>query len=272
MSKLLVAPLEALTDDRLSDQQRRVLLTLFSFRGKVSDTVWPGRELIGQRANIKDLGRVGKCTTALCEMGWLVKWKTGYSGHNTYRLTFPDVLNSTLTAEEVHLESCLSLEAESAPNDESSFGAESAPHSGQNTPPHSGQDLPSALNTPLAQTNQQTIYKKIYLDVSDPLIDLYKEFIDHRIEKKDALSQYKFTLYLKSVQRCVDALHVTPEFVIEKTIEAGWKSVEPSWLEGRLPQGKARVSKKSDSLRDRSLKEALTDTTWATEPLFGSDL
>jgi len=258
MNKILVAPLEALTDTRLTDQQRRVLLTLFSFRGKVSDTVWPGRELIGQRANIKDLGRVGKCTTALCELGWLVKWKTGYSGHNTYRLTFPDALNSALTAEEVHLESCLSLEAESAPNDESSFGAESAPHSGQNTPPHSGQDLPTALNKPVEQTNQQTIYKKIYLDLNDPLIDLYKEFIDHRIQKKDSLTQYKFTLYLKSVQRCVDELNVTPEFVIEKTIEAGWKSVEPSWLSNRNP--KVNVS---DSLRKQSISDALTDRTWA---------
>jgi hypothetical protein len=265
MSKLLVAPLEALTDDRLTDQERRVLLTLFSFRGKVSDTVWPGRELIGQRANIKDLGRVGKCTTSLCEKGWLVKWKTGWSGHNTYRLTFPDVLNSALTAEEVHLESCLALEAESAPNEDLPLGAEYAPHSGQNTPPHSGQNTPTALNTPDEQTNQQTIYKKIYLDLNDPLIELYKEFIDHRIQKKDSLSQYKFTLYLKSVQRCVDALHVTPEFVIEKTIEAGWKSVEPSWLAGRLP---VERTKASGSIRGQSLEDSLTDTTWATDSLF----
>ena len=32
MNKILVAPLEALTDPELTDQERRVLLALFSYR------------------------------------------------------------------------------------------------------------------------------------------------------------------------------------------------------------------------------------------------
>ena len=82
MPKILVAPLEALTDDKLTDSERRVLLTLFSFRSKVTDTVWPGVEKIGERANIKDKARIGKITTALAKKGWLEKWKVGFSGRN----------------------------------------------------------------------------------------------------------------------------------------------------------------------------------------------
>jgi len=108
VSKLLVAPLEALTDKRLTESERKVLLVLFSYRGKVSDTVWPGREKIAERSNIKDLARIGKITTKLAELGWLVKYKKGFSGHNIYRLTFPTALEAEYTSNDY-----LPLEAES---------------------------------------------------------------------------------------------------------------------------------------------------------------
>ena len=71
VSKILVAPLEALTDPELTDQERRVLLALFSYRGRLTENVWPTREQIGERANIKDLAAVGKRTSALAKKGWL---------------------------------------------------------------------------------------------------------------------------------------------------------------------------------------------------------
>jgi len=116
VSKLLVAPLEALTDKRLTESERKVLLVLFSFRGKVSDTVWPGREKIAERANIKDTGRISKITTSLADLGWLKKTKKGFSGHNTYRLTFPDALVAEFTTNDdlpIVAESTTSIVAES---------------------------------------------------------------------------------------------------------------------------------------------------------------
>ena len=247
MTKLLVAPLEALTDPSLTDQERRVLLALFSYRGRLTENVWPTREQIGERANIRDLAAIGKRTTSLAEKGWLIKFKKGFSGHMTYTMQFP-----------VRLETPVDSIGEPLEVESTSYAleVESTSHTRSNPPPHTRHNPPTALNKPLNTPSKHTIYKKITLENNDPLIDLYRHFIDHRMEKKDALSQHKFHLYLKSVQRCVDELNVTPEFVIEKTIEAGWKSVEPSWLSNRNP-------KVSDSLRKQSISDALTDRTWA---------
>ena len=228
-----MAPLEALTDPELTDRERRVLLALFSFRGKVTQNVWPSRELIGERANIKDLTSVGKRTTALCKKGWLIKYKTGLSGHMTYILTFPERLNTPLDT------TGQPLEVKSASNDETplidlSLEVKLASLSRSNQPPPSGSNRPSALNKPNKQTIQQTIYKKITLENDDPLIDVYKEFIDHRIALKFPLSQSTFDRFLGVVQTCVDQLSVDPGWVITETIDAGWRSCKPkdrSWAE-----------------------------------------
>lgn len=91
---LLVAPLEALTDTLLSDPERRVLLALFSFRGKDTNTVWPSIESIADRANINDHTRVSKLTAALAGKGWLTKKKRGFTGCNEYKLEVPARLDS----------------------------------------------------------------------------------------------------------------------------------------------------------------------------------
>lgn len=88
---LLIAPLEALIDDRLTDSERRVLLALFSWRGKDTNTVWPGLEAIAERALIKDTARVSKLTSSLAKKGWLTKKKRGFTGTNKYTLTVPDI-------------------------------------------------------------------------------------------------------------------------------------------------------------------------------------
>lgn len=87
---LLIAPLEALTDRRLSDPERRVLLALYSFRNKNSDTVWPSLPSLAHRSHINDPPRVSKLTGSLAEKGWLTKRKRGFTGTNTYSLTVPD--------------------------------------------------------------------------------------------------------------------------------------------------------------------------------------
>jgi len=90
----LFAPLEALTDSLLSDPERRVLLALFSFRDKTTNTVWPSIASIAERANIKDKTWVSKITTSLADKGWLYKKKRGFTGCNSYALLFPERLSN----------------------------------------------------------------------------------------------------------------------------------------------------------------------------------
>lgn len=92
---LLIAPLEALTDPLLTDPERRVLLSLFSFRGKDTNTVWPSITAIAERANIADQTRVSKLTASLASKGWLTKRKKGFTGCNEYKLEVPSRLDET---------------------------------------------------------------------------------------------------------------------------------------------------------------------------------
>ena len=250
MSKILVAPLEALTDPELTDQERRVLLALFSYRGRLTENVWPTREQIGERANIKDLAAIGKRTSSLAKKGWLIKFKKGFSGHMTYTMQFP-----------VRLETVVDtigqpLEVKSTSN---ALEVKSTSQTRLNPPPHTRHDLPTALNTPINKPIKQTIYNKITLDPSDPLIDLYKEFIDYRIGLKHPLTQQMFNRFLGVVQGCCDELGKTPEWVIMETIDAGWRSCKPERLRNRIA-----VNPKSDSIRKRSILESLTDRSWAS--------
>ena len=146
MSKILVAPLEALTDPELTDQERRVLLALFSYRGRLTENVWPTREQIGERANIKDLVAVGKRTSALAKKGWLKKWKVGYSGHMTYTMLFPVRLETPVdTIGEP-------LEVESTSN---ALEVKSTSHTRHNPPPHTRHNPPTALNKPINKPKQE---------------------------------------------------------------------------------------------------------------------
>ena len=261
MSKILIAPLEALTDESLSDQERRVLLALFSFRGRVGDVVYPGREILGQRANIKDLGRVSKCTSALKDKGWLTKWKTGMSGYITYKLTFPDRFNSSLTAAEKRIEKLVKLENESIVAESTTNGQQSILEDkplGAEFATSKGQNLPCALNKPFNNPIKKYIYKKIILNPDDYLNDFYKEFIDHRINMKSQLTQNSFDRFVSAVKNCVLQLGVKPEWVITQVIDSGWKSCQPSWLENRLPKKPASKT----TIRGRSIVDKLEDRSW----------
>lgn len=89
---LLIAPIEALTDPDLGDQERRVLLALYSFRGKNTNTVWPKLDVLAERALINDKPRISKITKSLESKGWLVKKKRGFTGCNQYTLSVPQRL------------------------------------------------------------------------------------------------------------------------------------------------------------------------------------
>jgi DNA-binding MarR family transcriptional regulator len=90
LAKLLVAPLEAVTDPNLSEPERRVLLVLFSFRDKSTDVVFPGIESIAARAGYTDKTRISKITSSLAKKGWLTKKRRGFTGGNSYKLSVPD--------------------------------------------------------------------------------------------------------------------------------------------------------------------------------------
>jgi len=84
-------PLEVIQDNRLTKRHIKVLIALFSYRGKNTNTVWPSREKLCKRCSIR-VSTISLITTQLVELGWLVKTgKGGFSKATRYEITVPDL-------------------------------------------------------------------------------------------------------------------------------------------------------------------------------------
>lgn len=85
-------PLEVITDDRLTDRQRRVLIALFAFHSqKTGPTVWPSRARLSGMCGIHP-DKISEATTALVALGWMTK--SGHGGRSRatrYTLTTPNL-------------------------------------------------------------------------------------------------------------------------------------------------------------------------------------
>jgi hypothetical protein len=111
------------------------------------------------------------------------------------------------------------------------------------------------------------IYKKI--DISQAVFfnvseDAAKELIDHRLNLKKPLTQRAFERALKKAFEC-ESLGVTPDEAIEITVDNGWQGVTPEYIaagQSRKIQA-ARESASTNSTRDLTLIESLTDRSWA---------
>lgn len=84
-------PLEACMDRRLSLEQLRVLIALFSFLGRNAESVWASRDAIAARCRTHP-NNVSAATSALERLGWLKKTgKGGRSSPCSYQMMVPDM-------------------------------------------------------------------------------------------------------------------------------------------------------------------------------------
>ena len=95
-NQIAVIPLEVIQDRRLTLEQTRVLIALFSFRNKVTNTVWPSRQAIAERTGMHP-SNISNATTGLALLGWLIKdGSGGYSKATRYTITVPDLICATV--------------------------------------------------------------------------------------------------------------------------------------------------------------------------------
>lgn len=89
-SQFSVVPMEVVRDKRLTLEQTRVLIALFSFRNKATNTVWPSRASIAERTGMHP-SNISSATSALVGYGWLNKEGTGgFSKSTRYTLCVPE--------------------------------------------------------------------------------------------------------------------------------------------------------------------------------------
>jgi len=85
-----IVPVEVMMDNRLTLETMRVLVTLFSFRNKVTGLAFPRREAIAERCGMHP-SNISDATKKLVELGWLVKDGLGGYGKATkYTICIPE--------------------------------------------------------------------------------------------------------------------------------------------------------------------------------------
>lgn len=104
-NQFAIVPIEVATDRRLTLEQTRVLIALFSFRSKNTDTVWPSRAAISERTGMHP-SNISTATTALMALGWLEKVGDGGRSKATrYTIRVPDFEHETVADSATQLKS-----------------------------------------------------------------------------------------------------------------------------------------------------------------------
>ena len=208
---ILVAPLEALTDSMLSDPERRVLLALFSYRGKVSELVFPSLEALSERSNINDKTRISKITTSLAKKGWLTKKKKGFTGCNQYTMCMPERLTN------LDLETNLALETNLVPDTNSNLDSETNCDVGLRDQLQVTNQITNHINKPVKRKSRAVFVK--------PLIDEIENFMaDYCQENSLSLNPNEPTKFFHHFES-------NGWLVGGKTPMKNWKSSVIGWLQ-----------------------------------------
>jgi hypothetical protein len=99
VSAFIKLPTYALTDDRLSHRDLRVLMALYSFGANPGDVVWPSRKAICDLTRIK-APHVSVSMSRLIDFGWIERKQCG-PNPNQYTLRLPEVTESVTVTKTV---------------------------------------------------------------------------------------------------------------------------------------------------------------------------
>jgi len=218
---LLVAPLEALTDSLLSDPERRVLLALFSYRGKVTELVFPSLDALAARSNINDKTRVSKITTSLAKKGWLTKKKKGFTGCNQYTMCMPERLTNLDSETNLALETNLDTDTKSNLDSDTKYDV------GLRDQVQVTHQLTNHINKPIPKNkkSEAPLDFPAGLD-SDEFKFAFNDYQGMRIEIKSRLTRKAVVILFNKLLKYQAEGH-DPIELLETATLSNWKSVYP---------------------------------------------
>jgi len=236
MGKFIKLPIEALTDQRLTKNELKVLAALYAFSDD-KGACYPGKPQIAELTGIA-VGKISGITNQLSAYGWVKK--SGKGGRNqraNYQLK-----TSTDLVQNQHR-----------------FSAGKSPET----------------STDLVLRNKQTINTKekvkkektsIWLESLPGTISKSAalEFIQHRKNKKAPLTQNAFDRAMSAAIKAANQLGITPDEAIHETIDAGWQGIKADWLAKRV-KGE---TKNATNQRENSASRAIDNIERLTDPDF----
>ena len=217
---LLVAPLEALTDSLLSDPERRVLLALFSYRGKVTELVFPSLDALSERSNINDKTRISKITTSLAKKGWLTKKKKGFTGCNQYTMCMPERLINLDSDAKLVLDT--KLDSDTKPN----LDSDAKYDVGLSSHVQRTDQITNHINKPIPKKKKSPpLDFPVGLD-SDEFKFAFNDYQGMRLENKSPLTRQAVVILFNKLLKHQAEGH-DPIELLENAVLNNWKSVYP---------------------------------------------
>lgn len=240
-------PIEVIQDRRLTLEQTRVLVALFSFRNKNTDTVWPSRAAISERTGMHP-ANISTATTALVGLGWLQKSGDGGRSKATrYTITVPDIESVAEQATVSNMETV----AESATVAERATVAESATQ----TVADSARGPVADSARGIEHTNEHTSEQKKKPARFDALAHLVSvgveesvaaDWLTIRKAKKTPLTMTA----LSGVEREASKAGLSLPAAVRYCCEQGWAAFNAGWYADRVGRKPTAAQAKSDQSRD----------------------
>lgn len=251
-AQFAVVPLEVIQDRRLTLEQTRVLVALFSFRNKVTNTVWPSRAAIAERTGMHP-SNISSATTALVSLGWLQKEGTGgHSKSTRYTLCVPDLVKPTTVAQQATVAESATVAQSATPT---------VAHSA--TPPLA--DSATRKEQSIEHTNEQKNTARARLTVPekpDGVTDqTWSDWLQLRKTLKAAVSQTAVDGIAREARRA----GYTLEQALVTCCTNGWRGFKAEWVQRGQQQMPAQRQQQSFAQQDRDAAmdrwEAMTGRT-----------
>jgi len=282
-----IAPIEVALDRRLSLEQVRVLLALFSFRDKATGLVFPKRESIASRCGYAPK-KISEITSSLVKLGWLVKVGSGgRSSPCQYQLMPPETLtekvtvnrpknpvNQTLSGAKSVTDSVTVPEWETVPDSGTVPESETVPHWGDKTVPESGDKTVPEWGTGKEQTSEQTRNRQCVdpplpplKPKFDPLLvrlpdcllpDQWRRWVEYRRSIKKPLSLPTTEAQLRQLVEWHQAGH-DPNEILAASVRNSWQGIfkpKSGDTHGTHPrQDNSAVARVERAIRDQEERE-----------------
>jgi hypothetical protein len=238
-SQFAVVPLEVVQDRRLTLEHTRVLVALFSFRNKVTNTVWPSRAAIAERTGMHP-SNISSATSALVSLGWLLK--EGLGGHSKstrYTLCVPELVKSTTVAQQATVAESATVAQSATPT-----VAESA------TTPLA--DSATRKEQSIEHTNEQkntARARSIAIAKPDGVTEqTWSDWLQLRKTLRAAVTQTA----IDGINREARRAGYTLEQALVTCCANGWRGFKAEWMQQRGLQGQApRETAYQQQMRER---------------------
>lgn len=247
-----LVPVEVASDPRLTLQQMRVLIALYTFRDKNTELARPSREEISERTGMA-LSKISTATTDLERLGWLTKVGNGGRSQATrYHVHVP----KTMTESETVTESApIPKQVTVTESETVTESARNSARIGNETVPESGRGKEQTIQTRTDQKEKRASAPATIPGIPDSLT---ADFLAVRKAKRAGPLT---DTALAGIRREAEKAGLTLEQAITVCCENSWTGFNAGWhAERQQKRGAAFITGNTgETAYQRSMRERMQE-------------